>query len=389
MRPWGGGETPSGMKRKIPWWTPEIGPYEYDLIKGVLDSNYVNEGDFTDRFEGELAQLLGVKYAVAVTSGTAAIALALAGLDVGPGDEVLVPDVTFIATANAVKLIGATPVLVDIDAQTLNMDPVAGERAITPRTRAIVPVHVSGRAAAMDELLDVARRHNLVLVEDAAEAFLSRRESGYLGTLGQAGCLSFSPNKTITTGQGGAVLTNNERVHVRLRELKDQGRPVRGTGGDDVHHAVGYNFKLTNVQAAIGLAQLQYVDARVARLRRNYAIYAERLAGIDGFRLPGFRLAEGELPLWTDAVVKQRDALDMFLRGRDIHCRRFWFPLHSQLPYRQLDNLFPVSSSACPQALWLPSAYTLTDADVHEVCDYIQEFLASPVGEVAVVGTQK
>jgi len=356
---------------------PEIGTKEYDSIKAVLDSNYLNEGTVTESFERKLSELLDVKHVVAVTSGTAAITLALAGLGIGVGDEVLVPDVTFIATANAVVLTGATPVLVDIDSQTLNIDPEAAVRAITPRTKAIVPVHVSGRAAAMDAVLDLARRAGLFVVEDAAEAFVSRHGRRFLGTLGHAGCLSFSPNKTITTGQGGAVLTDDDRLNVRLRELKDQGRPVRGTGGDDIHASIGYNFKFTNLQAAVGMAQLEYLDARLARMKKLFSIYATELRDLDGIRLPGFRLDVGESPQWTDAIVSRRDELDWYLLHRNIHCRKFWFPLHTQLPYRQPDERFPNSTAICPYAIWLPSAFTLSDADASTVCASIRDFLAS------------
>jgi perosamine synthetase len=369
------------VSMKIPWWMPEIGPKEYDLVKGVLDSNYLNDGDVTERFERKLSGLLGVKHVVAVTSGTTAITLALAGLGVKAGDEVIVPDLTFIATANAVTLTGAKPVLVDIDPETLNIDPEAAARAITPRTKAIVPVHVSGRAAAMDALLDVARRAGLFVVEDAAEAFVSRHGNRYLGALGHAGCLSFSPNKTITTGQGGAVLTDDDRLNVRLRELKDQGRPVRGTGGDDIHASIGYNFKFTNLQAAVGLAQLEYLESRLARMKSIYTVYATQLRGLEGIRLPGFRLERGESPQWTDAIVSRRDDLDRYLLARDIHCRRFWFPIHTQAPYRQPDECFPNSSAICPDALWLPSAFTLSDADVSVTCGHIREFLTAPIGE--------
>ena len=374
------------MTRKIPWWLPEVGPKEYDLIKGVLDSNYLNEGEVTDRFENKLSSLLGVKHVVAVTSGTAAIAMALAGLGIGAGDDVLVPDMTFIATANAVTLTGAKPVLVDIDPATLNIDPEAAARAITPRTKAIVPVHVSGRAAAMEAVLEVARRSGLIVVEDAAEAFVSRHGTRYLGTLGHAGCLSFSPNKTITTGQGGAVLTDSDSLNVRLRELKDQGRPVRGTGGDDIHASIGYNFKFTNLQAAVGIAQLEYLESRLARMKTIYEIYATQLGGLEGIRLPGFHLAGGESPQWTDAIVDQRDDLDRYLLARDIHCRRFWFPIHTQLPYRQPNESFPNSSATGPHALWLPSAFTLSEADVNITCGHIREFLAGCCGKQVRAG---
>jgi perosamine synthetase len=348
---------------------------ELELVREVIESNYLNDGAATERFERAVAGRVGSKHAVAVTSGTTAIFLALVAAGVRAGDEVVVPDVTFIATANAVRLAGATPVLADVDERTLTLDPAAFERAITSRTRAVVPVHVSGRAADMAATLKIAREHGIAVVEDAAEAFISRVDGRALGTIGVAGCLSFSPNKSITTGQGGIVLTDDDGLAGRLRALKDQGRPVKGTGGDDVHPTVGFNFKFTNLQAAIGLAQLRVLDERLERQRRIYSIYAKALANVPGIRLPGFDLARGETPLWTDAVVDRRDDLDRWLGDRAMGCRRFWFPLHTQAPYRQGDAEFPVATRVAPKALWLPSAFTITDDDVATVCESIVAFL--------------
>jgi perosamine synthetase len=182
------------------------------------------------------------------------------------------------------------------------------------------------------------------------------------------------------------VVTNDEHLHVRLRELKDQGRPVRGTGGDDVHHTVGYNFKFTNLQAAVGLAQLTYLEPRLARMKRTYSMYAQELGNLKGIRLPGFCLDAGECPQWTDAIIERRDDLDRVLLARNVHCRRFWFPIHSQAPYRLPDGLFPNSSIVCRKALWLPSSFTLSDADVMDVCGYISEFLTTRANDSASAG---
>ena len=360
--------------KTIPWWEPRMTGGEMARLQAVLDANYLNDGEVTTAFERELARLLGAKHVVAVTSGTVAIFMALVAAGVGAGDEVVVPDLTFIATANAVRLAGATPVLVDIDPRTLLLDPVAFAAAITPRTRAVVPVHVSGRGAHMAEILRTAKRHGIAVVEDAAEAFGSRQGGRSLGLLGAAGAFSFSPNKTITSGQGGAVATDDDAIAARLRELKDQGRPVKGTGGDDVHPALGFNFKFTNLQAAVGLAQLEALDERLARQRRNYEIYARELAGCAGIELPGFRLADGELPLWTDALAERRDDLDRHLAKRGMGCRRFWFPIHTQAPYRSSDAAFPQAMRVAKRALWLPSAFTLTDDDIVSVSHAIREF---------------
>ncbi len=360
--------------RTIPWWEPRVGPAEYGLVRDVLDSHYLNDGDVTTRFEQEIARLLGAKFAVGVTSGTSALFLSLAALGIGPGDEVIVPDLTFVATANAVTLTGATAVLADIDPRTLCLSPEAFERAITPRTKAVMPVHVSGRSADMAAIAGIATTHGLFVVEDAAEALASFRDGRALGTIGAAGCLSFSPHKTITTGQGGIVLTDDEALHVRLRELKDQGRPVRGTGGDDVHATVGFNFKLTNLHAAVGLGQLGYLAERLARQRRTYELYARGLEGLPGVHLPGFDLVAGEVPQWVDVIVEKRHELDRFLDDQRMHCRRFWLPLHTHAPYRRPDDEFPGSMWASQRALWLPSAFTMTDADVEAVVGAIREF---------------
>lgn len=368
------------MDRKIDFWVPQFGSEEKALVADVIDSGFLNDGDVTSRFERQVAELLACKHVIATTSGTSAIFLALAAAGIQPGDEVLVPDVTFIATANAVSLAGAVPVLVDVDPQSLNLDPAAAERAITPRTKAIIPVHVSGRAADIGAISDIAKRHGLLVIEDAAEAFLSRNRGKCLGTFGSAGCFSLSPNKTITTGQGGLIATDDDQLHVRLRELKDQGRPARGTGGDDTHNSIGYNFKFTNLQAAIGLAQLRDLPRRADRMRSIYKGYRDGLRGIEGISVIPFHIEEGELPQWTDVLVDQRDALYDHLASHGMHGRRFWHQLHTQVPYRRPSQQFPNSSQQIPHAMWLPSAFTLSDEDVSAVCAEIRSFVRIQAG---------
>ena len=358
----------------IPWWRPETGHEEREMVLRVLESNYLNDGDVTTDFERGMAAALGARYGVAVTSGTAAIFLALVGAGVQHGDEVIVPDVTFIATANAVTLAGASPVFVDIDPTTLTLDPEAFARVITPRTKAVVPVHVSGRAAAIDRILEIANARGVVVIEDAAEALRSRHRGRCLGTFGLAGCFSFSPNKTITTGQGGLIVTDDEALVVRLRELKDQGRPVRGTGGNDVHSSIGFNFKLTNLQAAVGIAQLARLDARIDRLVAMYREYRRGLAGVGQVQVLPFDVDHGESPQWVDVLADDRDRLMAHLHRHDIQCRPFWFPIHTQQPYRRPDTEFPNALRLVGKALWLPSALSLSDEDVRFVCERICEF---------------
>jgi perosamine synthetase len=364
------------MSGRIAWWQPELGEEEVARVIAVVRSNYINDGDVTDQFAQTVAELSGAQFGVGVTSGTAAIYLSLMARGVRQGDEVIVPDLTFIATANAVTMTGATPVLVDIDPTTLNIDVKALEAAITSRTKAVVPVHVSGRAADIQKIVELATKRGMAVVEDAAEGFCSRSNNRCLGTFGDAGCFSFSPAKMITTGQGGVIVTDNEEMFHRLRELKDQGRPVRGTGGADIHDSLGFNFKLTNLQAAVGLAQLEKLSQRMERVRRTYSIYRDELSGTNGIRILPFKIEAGEQPQWVDALAERRDKLDDFLAKNGAGCRRFWFPLHTQKPYLRDEKDFPNATRLAKNAIWLPSAFQMTDDDVRSVCRLITRFYA-------------
>ncbi len=295
-------------------------------------------------------------------------------LGIGPGDEVIVPDLTFIATANAIRMTGAKAVLCDVLPDDACIDPRAVEKLITPKTKAIVPVHVTGHPADMVALTTLAKKHGLVIVEDAAEALGSSFQGKMLGTWGNAGCFSFSPMKTITTGQGGIAVTRDEAVYHRLIELKDQGRPKRGTGGDDDHPTLGYNFKLTNLQAAVGLAQLESFPERMQHQRDIYSWYSEELKGVPGIRIKNFDIAGGVCPQWVDAEVDGRDELNDLLRSHNMHCRNFWHPLHRQTPYKADDAAFPVTIQVSYSSLWLPSALRLTKKDIQSVCVVIKEW---------------
>jgi perosamine synthetase len=365
------------MSGRIAWWQPELGEEEREHVLQVLASNYINDGEVSEEFARRIALLTNAKLSLGVTSGTAAIYLSLVALGIGHGDEVIVPDMTFIATANAVSMTGARPVLVDVDLDTLNISVAAMEAAITSKTKAVVPVHVSGRAADMENILRLCRQRELVVVEDAAEAFCSRHSHRHLGTFGQTGCFSFSPNKVITTGQGGVIVTDDEETFHRLRQLKDQGRPVRGTGGADTHDSIGFNFKLTNLQAAVGLGQLAKLSGRLERIRQTYRIYRDELAEVQGIRVLPFKIDQGEQPQWIDALAERRDELDTFLAKNGAGCRRFWFPLHTQKPYRRDDSDFPNSTRLGKQAIWLPSAFQMADSDVKTVCRLIKKFYSA------------
>ncbi len=360
--------------KKIPWWQPQIGRYEYKLVREVLKSNFPNEGRLTTLFEKELSELLKIEHVIAVPNATSAIFLSLKALSIGYGDEVIVPDFTFIATANAVEMTGAKVVLADIDPKTLTIDPQSLKKVISKKTKAVIPVHVSGRGADMDEICRIAKEKKISVVEDAAEAFMSKYKGKYLGTIGLTGCFSLSPAKTITTGQGGFIVTNDKKIYLSIKRLKDQGRPMRGTGGDDIHDSIGYNFKYTDLQAAVGLGQLRYLETRTKRLQKNYSLYKKFLQNVYGVSLFNFTIDEGEVPQWSDAVFDDTKNLDNFLSQNNVDCRRFWLPIHQQKPYREPDSNFPSASRLAKKIMWLPSAYTLTDRDIKKVSVLISKF---------------
>ena len=273
------------------------------------------------------------------------------------------PDLTFVATANAVRLAGATVVLVDVDPNRFTLSPHAVEAAITPRTRAIVPVDVNGRGADYAQLERICRERGLVMVCDAAEALGSSYNGQPLGSYGDATCFSFSPNKTLTTGQGGMIVTRSAQMADRLYELKDQGRRVRGSGGDDLHPVMGFNFKFTDLQAAVGLAQLDAFDARLAHAGQRDAWYRAALVRPRWGHFPDMARA-GEVRQWTDVLLERRGEVRAALDDQRIGSRSFWFPLHRQVPYQQDGAPFAVSSSISDRGLWLPSHFNLTEGDV-------------------------
>ncbi|MBX9686404.1 MAG: DegT/DnrJ/EryC1/StrS family aminotransferase [Candidatus Obscuribacterales bacterium] len=372
------------QEKTYPWWSPVMGAREKELLSQVIDSGFPNDGPFTEKFENELAAFLGAKYAVAVTSCTAGLYLSLMALGIGSGDEVLVPDITFIATANAVSMTGAKAVLVDVNKADFCIDFAAMRKALSSKTRAIIPVHVSGRAPDMERLLAFAQEHNLKVIEDAAEALGSKTLGKYLGTLGLSGAFSFSPAKTITTGQGGLIVTNSEEIHGRLRELKDQGRPKRGTGGNDTHVSLGFNFKFTDLQAAMGLAQLETLSERLKKLQKHYECYKAALADNGRVRLPEFDTAAGACPQWIDAYVEEdRDGLYEYLKQRNADCRKFWFPLHTQNPYLSDDADYKNSIDVSKKSLWLPSSLNLEEADIYKVAEFVNDWAKLPSARTA------
>ncbi|MHA2282068.1 MAG: DegT/DnrJ/EryC1/StrS family aminotransferase [Promethearchaeota archaeon] len=363
------------QRNTIPWFLPETGKRDLEQVAKVIESNYINDGEITRKFEKSVASFIGVRHCVAVTSGTTAISLALMASGIGPGDEVIVPDLTFIATANAVLLCGAKVKLVDIDPRTFTVDPEKLIEAIGSSTRAVVTVDVNGRGADYSAIEPVCRENSIVLICDSAEALGSKYKGRFLGTFGEAGCFSFSPNKTVTCGQGGMIATDNTDLYHRLLELKDQGRRKQGSGGDDLHPVIGYNFKLTNLQAAIGLAQFEKLPSRLDTFRQRDQRYAELLDNVPGLTLPPMKMERGEVHQWMDILIDKRTSVQNALKNSGIGHRAFWHPLHRQKPYAQGDWEFENTISASARGLWLPSYFNLTVEEIERTCGVIRQAL--------------
>src|SRR5262245_44199390 len=358
----------------IPWFTPEFaGAVEQERVSAVLASNYVNDGAIAREFEQRIAELVGVHHCVAVTSGTAAISLALLAAGIEPGDEVLVPDLTFVATANAGRMVGAEVKLVDVEPRRFAIDVDEAAKSVGPRTRAIVPVDVNGRGADYNALQSLAQEKGLKIICDSAEALGSKYRGRPLGTFGDAACFSFSANKTVSSGQGGMVATNSDEICARVRELKDQGRRHGGSGGDDLHPVMGFNFKYTNLQAAVGLAQLERFEKRVAHFAERDAWYRELLADCPGIDIPDRPNRDGEILQWTDVLCADRPRVQRALLDAGIDARAFWFPIHRQEPYKTGDEDFPLAIDISARGLWLPSAFSLTRSQVEQVARVIRD----------------
>jgi perosamine synthetase len=379
------------VARTIPSAEPFFGGNEGRYLQECLDSGWVSSaGPQVERFERAVAARTGSAHAVATQNGTAALHVALLACGVGPGDEVLLPSLTFIATANAVRYCGAEPVFMDCEPVAWGIDPVKVREFLDRRAqiragvcvdresgrtiRAILPVHVYGHAADIGPLLDLAAERSLVVIEDAAGAFGARYRGRAAGTLGRAGCLSFNGNKIVTAGGGGMLLTEDAALARRARYLTTQ---AAEGDGPFVHGAVGYNYRLTGLQAALGLAQLEQIERFIAAKRRHARRYAETLAG-----LPGVRLLEQ--PSWSDSTFWMSAALldparygpapDLAARARaaGIGIRPLWLPLHRQEPYAACEAYrVDLAERLHATGVCLPSSVALTEEDQDAVVAFL------------------
>jgi perosamine synthetase len=375
---------------RIPVSGPWITQKEVDYVAdAAANAWYANANVYHDRFERAFASYLGVRHAISLPSCTSAIHLALLALGVGPGDEVIVPDTTWIASAAPIVYVGATTVFADIDPQTWCLSAESFAQCITPRTKAVIPVDLYGNMPDYDALRAVAEQNNIPIIEDAAEAVGSEYKGSRAGSFGEAGVFSFHGSKTLTTGEGGLLATNRDDIRESALQLRDHGRKP----GDRMffNTQVAYKYKMSSMQAALGLAQLERIEELVARKREIYSWYVNELAGVSGVTLnhqaPGTRNTYWMVTVVLDrnfALTKER-LMELFGK-QNIDCRPFFHPLSSLPAYekspqaRAARERNQVSYSISPRALNLPSGLNLTPSHVRRVCNSLKAILAAAGG---------
>jgi perosamine synthetase len=356
---------------RISWWRTTFGEEEISKIAESIRNECVSQGRVTTEFEQKLSEFLEAEHAVAVSSGSTALLLALMTVGIESGDEVIIPNRTWIATAHAVHLLGAKVVLVDVQPNLPIMDVTLVEQAITSRTKAIIPVHLNGRSVDMRTIRKIAEKYELYVIEDAAQAIASRNGEGYLGTQSDIGCFSLSVPKIISTGQGGFAVTSNKDLAHKMRFIRTHG--VANVIDPKRWVMPGFNFRFTDVQASIGLEQLKRLPERVQYLKELYSIYSEGLQA-SPFRLIPVNLDQGEVPLYNEFLVKQREQWIQRLDSVGIETRPF-YPDIDKAPYlTQLGHDFVNSRNYETQGVCLPSGPSQDKENVEFVINKVTAF---------------
>jgi perosamine synthetase len=368
----------------IPVNEPVLDGNERKYLNECIDTGWISsEGPFIRQFENLFAARVGRKHGIAVCNGSAALDAALAALDLAPGDEVIMPTFTIISCATAITRLGAIPVLIDCEPDTWNMDVSAVEARITPKTRAIMVVHLYGLPVDMDPILDIVKRHKLQLIEDAAEMIGQTYRGKPCGSFGDMSTFSFYPNKHVTTGEGGMIVTDDDKLAEKLRRLRNLGfSPPRRF----VHEELGWNFRMTNLQAAVGLAQLERLDEFVARKRHIFERYTELLSGIRGIKLPVGEKDFATNINWVYGIVIDDDvafdaeeAMARFAK-LGIGTRPFFWPMHEQPVYLRMGffagEKYPNAERIARRGFYLPSGLALTDAQMERVAAAVKEVFA-------------
>jgi perosamine synthetase len=369
----------------IPVNEPLLDGNEKRYLAECIDSGWISsEGPFVERFEREFAARVGRRHAVAVCNGSMALDAAVAALRLGPGDEVILPSFTIVSCAAAIVRAGAVPVLVDSDPVTWNMVPGQVAAKIGPRTKAIMVVHLYGLPSDMGPLLELAERHGLAIIEDAAEMHGQAWRGRPCGSFGAISTFSFYPNKHVTTGEGGMLVCDDDALAARLRSLRNLcfGPPRRF-----VHEELGWNLRMTNLQAALGCAQLERLDAFVARKRAMGARYTAGLAGTPGLQLPAVRNADAESIYWVyglvldDAVPFDAEVAMKRLAAAGVGCRPFFWPMHEQPVFRRMGlfggEAYPVAERLARRGFYVPSGLALSEGQIDDVIAAVRQLMVA------------
>lgn len=366
------------MRKFIPISQPSITSLEIEYVTDAIKSGWVSSmGEYINRFEQEFASYCGTKYALTTSTGTAALHLALLSLGIGVGDEVIIPDLTFISTANAVTYAGAKVILVDIEKDTLCIDPIKIEQAITKNTKAIIPVHLYGHPANMIDINKLAEKYNLVVIEDAAEAHGAEVKGQKTGALGDCGIFSFYGNKVLTCGQGGMITTNDAELYERAKYLRNYAvHPNKKYWHDEV----GYNYRITNLQAALGLAQLQRIESTINRKKEIFLRYEKCLSNVPRIQL-NYTAPWAVNIYWLiclqieDFCEEDRNNLINTLGIQGIETRPYFYPV-SRMPMYQnyaQSNSNAISYQVSVQGINLPSYFDLSNKEIDHICEVVSD----------------
>jgi perosamine synthetase len=361
------------MKEFIPVAEPVLDGNELEYVTECIKSSWISSlGKYIEKFENSFSDFCGVKYGVSTSNGTTALHLALLALGIGKGDEVIIPNLTFIATANAVTYTSAAPILVDSEKETWNIDPEKIEEKITNKTKAILVVHLYGHPCDMDKILNIAKKHDLSIIEDCAEAHGAEYKGRKVGSFGDIACFSFYGNKLITTGEGGMCITNNKDLAERMKFLKDHGMSKEKRYW---HPEIGYNYRMTNIQAAIGLAQLENIEKIIERKRKNAEIYNSLLKNIKGITLPPEK-GYAKNVYWMYSILIgdnfpiDRDQLILKLKEERVDSRPLFYPLNAMPPYKSNEG-FPIAEELSKRGINLPSSINLSKESIINITKII------------------
>ncbi len=365
------------MTKFIPVSEPSITQKEIDYVTNAVKSGWVSSlGHYINEFEKKFAEFIGTKYALTTSNGTTALHLALASLGIKSEDEVIIPDLTFVATANAVTYTGAKPVMLDVEADTWCIDPESIKRAIRKKTKAIIPVHLYGHSADMDEINKIAKEYGLYVIEDAAEAHGAEYKGEKVGSLSDCGVFSFYGNKIITTGEGGMITTDSKELCEKAKYLRDHAMSKEKRYW---HTEIGYNYRITNLQAALGVAQLERIDELIAKKRKIFKWYKNLLSDLEGIKLnPEMEWAKNVF--WMICIVLEgdygitRDELMRKLKEKGVDTRPFFYPI-SQMPMYSSGRVNTTAYEVSKRGMNLPSGVNLKRKEVQYICETLKTIL--------------